>query len=157
MRFVVSIAIIALLGVPAFAVLPGEELQDPVQEERARAITAELRCLVCDNESIDASSAPLAKDLRLLVRERIVAGDTDSQVRSLLVDRYGDYVLLRPPMKPSTWILWFGPLLLGLVAALYLLARQRSRSSARLSNNVPLTDEEEAELQDLQSRIEQGK
>ncbi|MGL4635822.1 MAG: cytochrome c-type biogenesis protein [Beijerinckiaceae bacterium] len=95
----------------AHAVQPEEVLKDPVAETRARKLSAELRCLVCQNESIDDSSAPLAKDLRLLVRERITAGDSDEQVKAFLVKRYGEFVLLKPPFSARTALLWSAPLL----------------------------------------------
>jgi len=101
-----------VLAAPAWAVQPDEMLADPALEARARAIGADLRCLVCQNQSIDESDAELARDLRLLLRQRLLAGDTDQQARQYLVDRYGDYVLLKPPFKISTLALWLGPLLL---------------------------------------------
>lgn len=91
------------------ATSPDEMLPDPALEARARALGKELRCLVCQNQSIDDSDAPLAKDLRRLVRERLSAGDSDAQIRAELVARYGDFVLLEPPFKPATWALWIGP------------------------------------------------
>lgn len=98
---------------PSFAVEPDEILDDPVLEERARDLSAELRCLVCRNESIDESNAELARDLRLLVRERLLAGDTDDEVIAFLVERYGEYVLLRPLTSGSSILLWLaGPLML---------------------------------------------
>jgi cytochrome c-type biogenesis protein CcmH len=100
-----------LAAPPAFAVEPGEQLADPVLEARARSISTELRCLVCQNQSIDDSNAPLARDLRLLVRERLSAGDTDAAVRKFVVDRYGTFVLLRPPLSLGTLLLWAAPLL----------------------------------------------
>jgi cytochrome c-type biogenesis protein CcmH len=112
---VLSAALAAALAVPAFAVTPDEQLADPALEARARAISQELRCVVCQNQSIDESDAPLAHDLRLLLRERLAAGDTDAQAKGFIVQRYGDFVLLRPPLKPETWLLWFGPL--GLLVA----------------------------------------
>ncbi|HEY4344567.1 MAG TPA: cytochrome c-type biogenesis protein [Parvibaculum sp.] len=102
---------------PAFAVEPSEKLTDPVLEARARDISKELRCLVCQNQSIDDSDADLARDLRRLVRDRIVAGDNDAQVLDFIVERYGQFVLLRPPFEPVTWVLWLGPLALLLVGA----------------------------------------
>ena len=97
------------LAARAGAVQPGEELADPALEARARALSQEIRCLVCQNQSIDESEADLARDLRLIVRERIAAGEDDAQVKAFLVERYGDFVLLDPPVKPKTWLLWFGP------------------------------------------------
>jgi cytochrome c-type biogenesis protein CcmH len=123
-----TLLLLLLLAVPALAVEPSERLPDPAQEARARAISAELRCLVCQNESIDESSADLAHDIRVLVRERIVAGDTDAQAQQAVVDRYGEFVLLRPPVQPATWLLWFGPptlLLGGFVASAVWMRRRR--------------------------------
>ncbi len=131
---------------PAKAVLPDEILDDPVLEARARALSAELRCLVCQNESIDSSNAELARELRLLVRERLVAGDSDREVLDYLVARYGDFVLLRPPFKPSTYLLWFGPILIlligggGIVLALH---RRRNRPAREAA---PLTTGERGRL-----------
>jgi len=120
-------------GGPAGAVQPDEMLADPALEARAREISAGIRCLVCQNESIDSSNADLAHDLRVLIRERLVAGDSDQDVRDFLVARYGDFVLLDPPVKPRTWILWFGPpavLLLG-AAGILVYFRRRAPSAAR--------------------------
>jgi len=115
----VSLLLLALvaLGPAAHAVEPSERLADPVLEARARAISKELRCLVCQNESIDDSGADLAHDLRVLLRQRIAAGDSDSQAVGYIVTRYGDFVLLKPPVEPATYALWFGPAALLLVAA----------------------------------------
>ena len=110
---------LGLAAAPGGAVEPSEMLADPALETRAREISKELRCLVCQNQSIDDSNADLARDLRLLVRERLVAGDSDRQVMGYVVSRYGDFVLLRPPFKGATYALWLGP---GLIAALGLLA-----------------------------------
>ena len=101
---------------PSFAVEPDEILDDPVLEERARDLSAELRCLVCRNESIDESNAELARDLRLLVRERLLAGDTDDEVIAFLVERYGEYVLLRPSTSGSSILLWLAAPLMLLIA-----------------------------------------
>jgi cytochrome c-type biogenesis protein CcmH len=113
---------------PALAVEPGEKLADPVLEARARDISKELRCLVCQNQSIDDSDADLARDLRRLVRDRIVAGDNDAQVLDFIVERYGQFVLLRPPFEPVTWLLWLAPLALLLAGAggIVLVFRRRS-------------------------------
>lgn len=131
----------------AGAVQPGEELADPVLEARARALSREIRCLVCQNQSIDESEADLARDLRLIVRERIAAGDDDAEVKAFLVARYGDFVLLDPPVKPATWLLWFGPVaILALAAggaAFYL------RRRTRLVEPSPLDAAERAELDRL--------
>src|SRR5271165_2159887 len=113
----------------AWAVEPSERLTDPTLEARARTISQELRCLVCQNESIDESNAPLAHDLRVLVRKRLVAGDSDQQVLNYIVARYGVFVLLDPPFAPVTWVLWLGPPILVLGAAAVLLLRARQRNS----------------------------
>lgn len=96
----------------AVAVEPGEQLDDPVLEERARILSQRLRCVVCQNQSIDDSSAPLAGDLRLIIRERLTAGDSDEEVIAFVVTRYGDFVLLKPPFHGQTYLLWFGPALI---------------------------------------------
>jgi cytochrome c-type biogenesis protein CcmH len=140
MRFVQAALLALLLAFSpgsAFAVQPDEILKDPALESRARAISSELRCLVCQNQSIDDSDASLARDLRLLVRERLLAGDSDAQVESFLVQRYGDFILLKPPFKSETLILWLAPLLVLLCggAALFAFARRRqpAESAAALS------------------------
>ncbi len=107
-----AVLLTALWAAPGWAVEPDEMLDDPVLEARARALSQELRCLVCQNEPIDSSNADLARDLRILVRERLVAGDSDDDVKAFLVARFGDYVLLDPPMKLTTYALWFGPALI---------------------------------------------
>ncbi|MSP82172.1 MAG: cytochrome c-type biogenesis protein CcmH [Alphaproteobacteria bacterium] len=104
-----ALALFVLAALPALAVEPGEMLADPALEARARAISQDLRCLVCQNQSIDDSGADLAHDLRVLVRERLAAGDSDAEVLAYVVARYGDYVLLDPPFQASTWALWLGP------------------------------------------------
>src|SRR3954451_12677102 len=106
MRFVLALLAALVFSASAFAVQPDEVLKDPALEKRAREISSGLRCLVCQNQSIDDSDAQLAKDLRLLVRERLVAGDTDGQVRDFLVQRYGEFVLLRPTFRGRTLVLW---------------------------------------------------
>jgi cytochrome c-type biogenesis protein CcmH len=117
--------------VPAGAVQPDEILSDPALESRARALSAGLRCLVCQNQSIDDSNAPLARDLRLLIRERLKAGDSDAQAVDFIVARYGDFVLLRPRFTPETWILWIGPFaLLLIVGAILYLRRRRGGNAA---------------------------
>lgn len=129
------LALTLLLVGPAHAVQPGEMLDDPVLEARARALSAGLRCLVCRNESIDESDAELAGELRVLVRERLVAGDTDAQVTGWLVDRYGEYVLLTPTRDGANLILWAAPLgllLLGGGLAAAHVGRQRRGPPARL-------------------------
>jgi cytochrome c-type biogenesis protein CcmH len=140
----------AVLSAPAAAraVQPDEMLADPALEARAREVSRELRCVVCQNESIDESNAELAHDLRVLVRERIAAGDSNGQVIDYVVSRYGDFVLLRPPLKAETWALWFGPaavLAIGILV-LVLYVRRRAREGAAPSAASPLTPEEEERL-----------
>lgn len=120
----IGLALAAAGGV--LAVEPGEVLKDPALEARARALSAELRCLVCQNQSIDDSNAPLARDLRVLVRERLSAGDSDADVMKYVVARYGEFVLLRPPMATSTLLLWLAPLLLLLGAGAIIARRMRA-------------------------------
>ena len=139
------VVLLILLAVPALAVLPGERLADPALEARARVLSQELRCLVCQNQSIDDSNADLAHDLRVLVRERLVAGDSDAQVLAYLTSRYGDYVLLRPPVKPTTWLLWFGPPLLLVAGGLAILSAWRRRAAAA-ARPMPLSADEQARL-----------
>ena len=130
-RAVIALLLLCLTAGPLAAVEPSEMLSDPALEARARAIGLELRCLVCQNQSIDESDADLARDLRVLIRERLLEGDTDEGVIAYVVDRYGDYVLLRPPFKPKTYLLWLGPALLLCIAffsgwAFYRAQRARS-------------------------------
>lgn len=143
--------ILCLLAVPAFAVQPDEILDDPALEERARDISAGLRCLVCRNESIDDSNAPLARDLRLLVRERLVAGDSDTQVVDYVVARYGEYVLLKPLTGGSNLVLWLaGPVMLLLGAGIgmaYL--RRRSKAAEQGGGEPALSPEEQARLDEI--------
>jgi cytochrome c-type biogenesis protein CcmH len=150
---VVAIAVLAsgaLLSSPSRAVEPGEMLADPALEARARALSAELRCLVCQNQSIDDSNAPLARDLRLLVRERLVAGDSDTAVRRFVVDRYGSFVLLKPPVTVGTLLLWATPLLMLLgVAAMVWPALKRRRPSLASHGSSPLSADEKKRLDDL--------
>ena len=144
-------ALFLSLSVPAFAVQPDEVLKDPAMEARAREISKELRCLVCQNQSIDDSNAPLARDLRVLVRERLVAGDDDTSVLSYITARYGDYVLLRPPFKASTYVLWIGPVIILLLGALgaALFLRGRNRAVTASDTEAPLTPEERKRLDKL--------
>ncbi|MEA2758173.1 MAG: cytochrome c-type biosis protein CcmH [Methylobacteriaceae bacterium] len=133
---------------PAHAVRPDEVLADPTLEARAREISAELRCMVCQNQSIDDSDAPLARDLRLLVRERVQAGDTDYAIRTFLSARYGDFILLKPPLKFETILLWVGPGLVLLLGAA-VIAWRRSRKTDLGAPGIDLTSEERAALKSL--------
>jgi cytochrome c-type biogenesis protein CcmH len=140
-----SLALAMLAAAPAGAVQPDEVLRDPALEQRARALSRELRCMVCQNESIDESNAPLARDLRLIVRERLTAGDSDAQVIEFLVARYGEFVLLRPRLSAGTILLWATPalvLLLGGAVLVVLFRRRPVQAEA-----APLTPEEEARVE----------
>jgi len=142
-----TLLLLLLFASPALALQPDEILQDNVLEERARVISKELRCLVCQNQSIDDSDAPLARDLRLLVRERLQTGESDDEVIKFVVDRYGDFVLLRPPVKGSTLALWISPvalLLLGIFVFLTWFRKQTQNVSVKVK---PLSSEETAKLQ----------
>ena len=136
-----------MLMTPAQAVEPGEALADPALEARARDLSSDLRCLVCQNQSIDDSHAPLAKDLRLLVRERLAAGDTDAQVRDYLVQRYGDFILLKPPLRMGTLLLWGAPLMVLLAGGLGLILASRRRSGVAVA--AGLSADEKARLDKL--------
>jgi cytochrome c-type biogenesis protein CcmH len=118
-RLLVPLVFMILLPLSAQAVEPDEMLADPVLEERARVISKDLRCVVCQNQDIDSSNAGVARDLRLLVRERLLEGDSNNQVMAYIQARYGDYVLLKPPFKPSTYALWGTPIALTLIALLF--------------------------------------
>jgi cytochrome c-type biogenesis protein CcmH len=152
MRRLLGLALLALvwlaLPVGQAATNPDEILADPVLEQRARGLARQLRCLVCQNQSIDDSDAELARDLRRLVREHLVAGDSDDQIIAFLTARYGDFVLLEPPVKPATWGLWYGPFAVLVIAAagitLYLRRRRRAPVAA-----APLSAEEQARLDAL--------
>ena len=130
MRRIVAIALmLAIASSKSLAVQPGEMLKDPKLEARARELSRDLRCMVCQNQSIDESDAPLARDLRLLVRERLTEGDTDQQVLDFLVARYGEFVLLKPPLESRTIILWMLPpvaLLAGAIGLFFALRRRRT-------------------------------
>ena len=147
-RFSALFILWALLT-PALAVQPDEIMKDPALEARARALSTELRCLVCQNESIDDSSAPLARDLRLLVRERIAAGESNAQVKSFLVQRYGEFVLLKPPVSARTALLWAGPFLVLAGAGLMLWRSARVRPRQLTSE---LTPQEQKQLDKVLSK-----
>lgn len=145
---VLAVAISFLAALPAYAVQPDEVLPDPALEARARAISEGLRCLVCQNQSIDDSDAPLAKDLRLLVRERLKAGDSDQEIADFIVARYGEFVLLRPRLSPHTLLLWFAtPAVFA--AALFLIWLAYRRRKAAAQGLVPLSANEERRLKRL--------
>ncbi|MEW5703760.1 MAG: cytochrome c-type biogenesis protein [Pseudomonadota bacterium] len=145
------VALFLVLVWPAFAIGPDEMLEDPALEARAREIGKELRCLVCQNQSIDDSDAELARDLRVLIRERLKRGDTNAEAIAFVVARYGDYVLLRPPVKPSTYLLWLGPLLILLAGGFGLGLYLRRRKQAALEVQA-LSPEEERRIQNILDR-----
>ena len=141
------IVALCFTAVSAAAVEPSEVLSDPVLEARAREISKELRCLVCQNQSIDDSNADLARDLRVLVRERLTAGDSNDEVIAFVTDRYGDFVLLRPPFKASTLVLWLGPavlFVLGAIAVVMFFRRRRTAAAA-----TPLNADEQRRIDAL--------
>lgn len=142
-RLVFVLCLLTALGGTARAVLPDEQLRDSRLEARARAVGAQLRCLVCQNQTIDDSDADLARDLRIILRERLLAGDTDRQAIQFIVARYGSYVLLRPPLERQTVLLWFGPLIVFVVGGTWIALMARGRSDR---GAVPLTGAEQAEL-----------
>ena len=150
MRGLLAIFVLLLLSLPALAVRPDEMLSDPALEARAKTISEGLRCLVCQNQSIEDSDADLAHDLRVIVRERLTAGDTDRQAIDYIVARYGEYVLLNPVLAPHTLLLWVaapGVLLIGGVVVLIAARRKR-----RIATDVPLSAEEAAALRELEER-----
>ncbi|MEL6584994.1 MAG: cytochrome c-type biogenesis protein [Pseudomonadota bacterium] len=146
------VLVLSLLATPALAVEPDEILDDPVLEDRARAISAEVRCVVCQNEPIDSSNAGVARDLRILIRERLVAGDSDQEVLDFLVARYGDYVLFRPPFNASTYALWLGPFVIIGLGALGIGVMLARRPRKYATTDIALTDDEQAELERLRSQ-----
>lgn len=155
-RKLIAISFVLLMAAfaasSAYAVQPDEIMSDPAKESRARDLSRELRCMVCQNQSIDDSDAPLARDLRLLVRERIAAGDSDGQVIDFLVARYGEFVLLKPRLEPHTLLLWLLPplALVGGGIALWVHGRRRSGLTvAKDQSTFKLTAEEEARLERL--------
>ena len=142
-RALLAALLALLLAGAAGAVEPNEMLKDPALEARARAISQEIRCVVCQNQSIDDSNAEIAHDLRLIVRERLLAGDTDRQVKDYLTARYGDYLLLDPPFRANTLILWLGPALILVIGIGVIAGAARKR---RLVPVVPLSEEENRRL-----------
>ena len=148
--------LLAVAPRPVLAVEPDEILADKVLEHRAREISSGLRCLVCQNQSIDDSNAPLAKDLRIIVRERLTAGDSDAAVRSFVVARYGEFVLLRPPVSRATLLLWLAPLLLlataVVLASRHFLGRKVGADGASARDSAPLDAEEQRRLSQILGR-----
>ncbi|HEY1722838.1 MAG TPA: cytochrome c-type biogenesis protein [Magnetospirillaceae bacterium] len=144
-RLLLALMMVVAVTGAAAAVEPSERLADPAQEARARAISRILRCLVCQNESIDESGADLAHDIRVLLRQRIAAGDTDAQAIQYIVDRYGQFVLLKPPVEPATYALWFAPLVLLVIGGGAIAIRLRSRR-AQPESMTPLSQDERERL-----------
>lgn len=154
-RSTVFALLVAIHTIPAGAVTPDEMLSDPVLEARARALSAELRCVVCQNQSIDDSDAPLAHDLRLLVRERLLAGDSDAEVKAYLVERYGTFVLLSPPLARNTVLLWLLPLtvlLLGLWLGWRAVRSARKSVNEAQQDDAALSNEEQKRLAEMLDR-----
>jgi len=152
---VVLLVAMSLVALAAVAVQPDEVLSDPRLEARARSLSKELRCMVCQNQSIDDSDAPLARDLRILVRERLQAGDSDREVTNFLVARYGEFVLLNPRFSAHTAILWVAPAAILVIGAfaLFVFARRRAASGAPASTEqTKLTPAEQARLSELLER-----
>jgi cytochrome c-type biogenesis protein CcmH len=151
-RWCLAAILLVLLADRATAVEPHEMLQDTALEARARAISANLRCLVCQNQSIDDSNAGLARDLRLIVRERLQLGETDAQVEDFIVDRFGHYVLLRPPLQPNTIFLWLGPALVFASALSVFLVYTLRKSATLPVAPEPLTPEETRMLEEIKGK-----
>lgn len=151
MRAILAALLLLWLALPALAVNPDEMLSDPALEQRARAISSGLRCLVCQNESIDDSDADLAKQIRIIVRQRLVAGDSDDQVRQYLVDRYGEFVLLRPVFALHTLILWAAAPTIIVIGAIVLVVagRRRSRKAVGVPDGSELSPDEQRALDEL--------
>lgn len=148
MKHLAAFCLILTISVGVLAVAVDEKpLADPVKEAQARELMKEIRCLVCQNQSIEDSNAELARDLRAIVRERIALGDSPDNVRAYLVDRYGDWVLLKPPVKTSTYFLWASPFLVVLIIALLLMNRKQ-----RAAAPTPLSDDEKEQLRALLER-----
>ena len=150
-RLLFAVLIVAATVLPAHAIFTEKPLENPQQEARAQVLMKELRCLVCQNQAISESHAPLARDLRVVLRERIAAGDSDSEALDYMVERFGDWVLLNPPLKPKTNLLWFGvPIifLIGATITFFYLRRRPGLSAAGGPTGAsrPLTEEEQAEL-----------
>ncbi len=130
-----AMAFLLLVNAPALGVLPDEVLADPVLEARARTLSRNIRCLVCQNQSIDNSNADLARDLRILVRDRLKLGDSDQQIFDFLIARYGDFILLKPPFKGVTFLLWFGPAIVFVAAVIGLGVYFRRRKNSRATES----------------------
>ena len=148
MRMVV-VAVVLCIGTGVMAVEPAERLADPLLEARARMISTGLRCLVCQNETIDDSHADLARDIRTFVRYRLTKGDSDAAVKAAVVDRFGEFVLLNPPVRRATWLLWFGPLLMVVAGSAAIALWLRRTRAAGGPIEGPLTEAERLRLDRL--------
>lgn len=146
-RMILTVVLLAVLPFAALAVEPDEMLSDPALEARAREVSKELRCVVCQNQDIDSSNAGVARDLRILVRERLIAGDTNEAVLTYIRARYGDYVLMKPPFKPETYVLWLAPIALILIGAGVVFVVLSNGNRRRIA--APLSAKEEQEVTDL--------
>jgi len=145
MRLILLCALALLVLAPAaHAIAPSEMLKDPALEHRARLLGKELRCPKCQNQSLDDSEADIARDLRRILRERLVAGDTDTEAKAYLVARYGDFVLLKPPVRQTTWLLWFGPPAVGLVG-IFVVWRIARRGRSKLAETADDMMDDETE------------
>lgn len=153
-KIAATMALLACSFAPARAVTPDEMLRDSAMEARARNLSQELRCVVCQNQSIDDSNAPLAHDLRVLLRERLTAGDSDKQTVDYIVARYGNFVLLKPPVQSNTILLWSGPVLFLVFAMLGSARYLRNRANTPPFDNLPLSANEQVNLDTLLSEME---
>ena len=151
MRIIGAFWLFLFLGLPVLAVTPGELLPNPALEARARALSAQLRCMVCQNQSIDDSDAELARDLRNIVREHLVAGESDATILKYLVARYGDFILLQPPFKLETLALWGAPALALMLGALAMLRAGRRRTVPQQAT-TPLSEAEQVRLAEMLTR-----
>ena len=148
-RLVASLALAVAFAAPAHAVEPGEMLKDPGLEARARNVSEGLRCLVCQNESIDESHADLARDIRLLVRQRLLAGDSNGQIKDYLVARYGQFILLKPPFETQTLLLWGTPLIVLVLGGIGIAFATRGRKVPARDPARPLSEAEQRRLDEL--------
>ena len=148
-RILASLCVVFMFASTVHAVEPNEVLKDPVLESRARELSKDIRCLVCQNQSIDDSNADLARDLRVLVRQRLTQGDSNDQVMDYLVERYGDFVLLSPPVKASTYLLWYGPIGIFILSAFGLIMFFRGRRAAPVTTVAALSEDEQQRIEEL--------
>lgn len=150
------VIIFCLLAMPAWAVNPDEILDDPVLEMRARELSKDLRCVMCRNQSIDDSNARIARDMRIVLRERLVAGDSDDEAVQFVVDRYGQYVLLKPPLNAQTYLLWTGPALILVLIALGFAGLWQRQARRPLVEDEPMGQEDRATIARLLRKDERG-